>query len=190
MVRALAAVFLVAVLNAAEPGYQSALQKITLIEEDRAKPGSRIWLSVQELNAYVREEVPKVVPQGLREPRLGLGAGTATGSALIDFLKVRELKGQPPNVLVSWFLSGEKPVRATAGIQSGRGSATVQLQQVTVSGITARGAVLDFLIDHFLLPFYPEAKIGSPFELKHNVDRFEIGSAGVTVVIAGKSQPR
>ena len=182
------AFLLVAGLVAADA--DSARQKITMIEEDRAAPGSRIWLSVEELNAYAREAAREAVPQGLRNPKLELGPGQATGSALIDFLKIRELKGPPPNVLVAWFLSGEMPVRATATIRSARGQATVAVQHVTISGISARGAVLEFLIEHFLLPFYPEAKIGRPFRLKHQVDRLEIGSAGVTVIIAGKPGTR
>lgn len=184
------ALLLAAGLMAANADYESARRKIAIIEEDRAAPGSRIWLSVEELNAYARRAAAEAVPQGLRNPKLDLGPGSATGSALVDFLKVRELKGPPPNALVAWFLSGEKPIRATAKIQSARGQATVFVQQVTISGISARGAVLDFLVEHFLLPFYPEAKIGRPFQLKHSVDRFEIGSAGVTVVIAGKSPTR
>ena len=177
-------------LVAAEADYERARLKIAMIEEDRAAPGSRIWLTMQELNAYARREAAEAVPQGLRNPKLELGPGQATGSALVDFLKIRELKGPPPNVLVAWFLSGEKPIRATARIQSAQGQATVYVQQVTISGISARGAVLDFLIEHFLLPFYPDAKIGRPFQLKHNVDRLEIGSAGVTVIIAGKPPAR
>jgi hypothetical protein len=179
----IAITFLVAIAVGADD-YQSAKYKIDLIEDDRATPGSRIWLSAGELNAYARVEVPKVVPRGLREPRLDLGNGTATGSALVDFLKVRELSGSPPNRLLAWFLSGERPVRATARIESGQRKATVRVQQVTVSGMTARSAVLDFLIANFLLPYYPEAKIGKPFDLKHGVERFEISPAGVTVVIA------
>ena len=103
MVRALLvmAVFS-AVAAAADQAYESAKFKIDLIEDDRAAPGSRIWLSVAELNAYVRIEAAKVVPQGLRNPRLELGQGSATGSALVDFLKVRELGGprQPPDRVV------------------------------------------------------------------------------------------
>ncbi|HSW49618.1 MAG TPA: hypothetical protein VLH09_05550 [Bryobacteraceae bacterium] len=180
----LGAFLLPGVLVAADAGYESARRKIEMIEEDRAAPGSRIWLSVVELNAYARREIAEQVSQGLRNPKLELGPGQAAGSALVDFLKIRELKGPPPNVLLSWFLSGEKPIRATARIHSARGQATVHVQQVTISGISARGAVLDFLIEHFLLPFYPEAKIGRPFQLKHNVDRLEIGPAGVAVVMA------
>jgi hypothetical protein len=187
MVRALLvmAVFS-AVAAGADQGYESAKYKIDLIEEDRAAPGSRIWLSVAELNAYARIEAPKVVPQGLRNPRLELGQASATGSALVDFLKVRELGGPPPSRLLAWFLAGERPVRVKATIESGRRRATVTVQQVTVSGMTAGGAVLDFLISNFLLPFYPQAKIGQPFDLKHGVDRLEVSPAGVNVFLAAR----
>ena len=53
-----------------------------------------------------------------------------------------------------------------------------------VSGVKARGAVLDFLIANFLLPIFPDAKIGSPFQLQHQVERFEISPQGVNVRIA------
>jgi hypothetical protein len=191
MVRALIvmAVFS-AVAVGADQSYQSAKYKIDLIEEDRAAPGSRIWLSVAELNAYARIEAARVVPQGLRNPRLELGQGSATGSALVDFLQVRGLDGPSPSRLIAWFLAGERPVRVTASIESGRRRATVNVQQVTLSGMTAQGAVLDFLIANFLLPFYPQAKIGQPFDLKHGVERLEVTPAGVRVFMAAKSPTR
>ncbi len=176
--------------SAADPLTERAKQKIGLIEDDKAPPGSRIWISLEELNAYGRAAALEVIPQGLRSPRVELGMGTATGSATIDFLKVRELKGSPPNVLLGWLLGGEKPVKASARIRSGSGRATVLLDEVTVSGMTARGAVLDFLVENFLLPFYPDAKIGRPFELKHGVERLEISPLGVNVIIAGKTAQR
>jgi len=191
MVRALIvmAVFS-AVAGGADQNYQSAKYKIDLIEEDRAAPGSRIWLSLAELNAYARIEAAKVVPQGLRDPRLELGQDSATGSALVDFLKVRELGGPPPSRLIAWFLAGERPVWVTATIESGRGRATVTVRQVTVSGMTAGGAVLDFLIANFFLPFYPQAKIGQPFDLNHGVNRLEVTPAGAWVFMAAKPATR
>jgi hypothetical protein len=174
----------------ADQSYESAKYKIDLIEEDRAAPGSRIWLSVAELNAYARIEAAKVVPRGLRNPLLELGQGSATGSALVDFLKVRELGGPPPSRLIAWFLAGERPVRVTATIESGRGRATATVRQVTVSGMTAEDAILDFLITNFFLPFYPQAKIGEPFDLNHGVDRLEVTPAGVRVFMAAKPAAR
>ena len=187
MLRAVAVALVIAgVAAGADPGYDSAREKIASIEEDRAAPGSRIWLSIRELNAYAYHEALEAVPKGLWNPRLVLGPGWATGSATVDLLKIREMKGPPPGALIAWFLSGERPVEATADILSGQGRATVTIKQVTLSGVAVKGAVLDFLIANFLLPFYPEAKIGRPFELKHNVECFVIAPNGVTVVIAGR----
>ena len=45
------------------------------------------------------------------------------------------------------------------------------------------GATLDFLIQHFLLPLYPNAIVGRPFTLSHRMDRLEIRPRGVTVVL-------
>ncbi len=174
----------------ADNSYLSARRKIDLIEQDKAAFGSRIWLSLGELKAYAKHEISKTAPQGVRNGVLQLGYGTATASALVDFLKVRELKGAAPNPLLTWFLSGERPVRVVARIESGQGRATVKLEQVEVSGVTARGAVLDFLIANFLLPLYPDAKVNQPFDLGHNVERLEISPPGVNVIIAGKRAGR
>lgn len=180
----IAALLLAAAAAGADDLYQSAARKIDLIEQDKAAPGSRIWLSLAELNAYAHGEVRKVVPQGVRNGVLELGNGTATGSALVDFLKVRELKGAPPSLILTWLLSGERQVRVLTRIQSGQGRATVFVEEVDVAGVKARGAVLDFLIANFLLPIFPDAKIGSPFQLQHQVERFEISPQGVNVRIA------
>jgi hypothetical protein len=188
--RILCALFLAALLPGADSAYDRAAQKIEMIEQDRAAPGSRIWLSLEELNAYGSRLVVESVPQGVRSTRLALAPGRAIGSALIDFLKVREVKGNPSNFLLAWILSGEKPVQAAARIESGNGQATVFVEQVTISGVTASGSTLDFLIQQFLLPAYPDAKIGRPIRLKHGVDRIEIGSAGVNVVLAGRPSTR
>jgi hypothetical protein len=184
MLRAFFGGLLLAVLAwSAEDAYQSAARKFAFIEEDRAPAGARIWIGVKELNAYAAVEALQVVPKGLRNPRLELGQGSAIAYASVDLLKVQELKASPPNPLLAWFLSGERPLEIKARIQSGQGRATVYLDEMSLSGVSARGVVLDFLVENFLLPFYPTAAIGRPFALQHGVERVEVTPAGVTVVI-------
>ena len=77
---------LAGVALAAEDAYQSAARKFALIEEDRAPAGARVWISVKELNAYAAVEAVKVVPKGLRNPRLVLGQGSAVAYANVDLL--------------------------------------------------------------------------------------------------------
>ena len=171
------------VLTAADGGYSTAKQKVALIESDRAQAGSRIFLSAQELNAYVREGLMPAFPPGVREPVLQPGDGTASASAMIDFLKVRQAQGKPPGWLMARLLEGERPVKVVGNIESGGGRAKVDVQSVEISGMSIDGPMLDYLIRNYLLPNYPQAKVGQWFELGHRVDRLEIKPAGVTVVI-------
>ena len=170
-------------LSGSPADYQSAKRKIALIENDEVRPGTIVHLSVSELNAWITEEVPAAVPRGVRNPKLELGYGTATGSALVDFLKLREAKSASTSWLMARLLEGERPVRVTARILSGSGRATVELDRVEISGLTISGSALDFLIENFLLSYYPEAKIGTPFELGHRIDRLIIQPSGVGVAI-------
>jgi hypothetical protein len=163
--------------------YQSAQRKFELIESERLRPGSRVALSQRELNAYAEEELPKIVPQGVREPKLELGTGTATGSALIDFLKLRSAQGNPPGWLMRQMLQGEHPVTVKASIDSSNGRATVNVQSVDISGITIEGRMLDYLIQNYLLPYYPDAKVGQPFELSHRIERLDVQPARVDVIL-------
>jgi hypothetical protein len=163
--------------------YLSATHKIKLIESDRLSHGARVRLTAAELSAYAKQEIAETYPSGVWEPRLVLASGGATGSAWIDLGKVRRAQGHPPGWLMSKLLDGERPVEVTARISSGGGRATVDVESVRISGVTIDGRLLDFLIQYYLLPNYPDAKVGKPFELAHGVDRFEVRPAGVDVVI-------
>ena len=161
--------------------YSSAQHKFDLIENGRLRPGARVTLSARELNAYVAEELTKVVPQGMREPKLELGPSTATGSALIDFLKLERAHGTPPGWLMRQLLQGEHPVTVSAHITSGNGRATVELQRVEIAGVVIDGRLLDYLIQNYLKVYYPDAKVGQPFEMSYRIDRLDIQPSRVDV---------
>jgi hypothetical protein len=170
-------------LRGADPAAIGVSRKLDLIQSGRAKPGSVFRFSEAELNAWVRWKAPTIVPDGFRRPRLVLGNGEATASALIDFLKVRNASGIQTNFLVAKLIQGEKLVTARAAIQSAHGKATVHLLRVEIGGLAVTGAPLDFLVQNFFQPFYPNAKIDEPFELAGNVDRIEVTPAEALVYI-------
>ncbi|MEJ7608574.1 MAG: hypothetical protein WKF37_20465 [Bryobacteraceae bacterium] len=175
---------LVATLLGSRTDYLSAQRKFQQIEKSQVKPGARIQLSSEEINSYVAAELPKVAPSGIRNPKVVLrGANTATGYALIDFIKLRSAQGKPPGWLLRQLLQGEHEVSVQARVRSGGGSATVDLQSVEVAGVPISGAALDFLIQNYVLPNYPEAKIGRPFKLHKRVDSLEVQPGTAFVVI-------
>ena len=154
---------------ASDPQVERVRRKLDLIEKHQAKPGSVILFPAADLNAWSRAKAAEVVPEGLREPRLELGAGSATAYALVDFLKLRHAAGVETNWLVAKLIEGEKPLKVTAAIQSARGRATVHLTRVEIGGLAVSGTPLDFLIQTFFMPLYPDAQIGKPFELAGGV---------------------
>lgn len=170
-------------LGAPSADYLSAKRKFDLIESEKLRPGSRVTLTSRELNAFVATEVSQYASQGVRNPRLELGDGSASGAALIDFLKVREAAGKPPGWAMAKLLAGERPVRVTARIQSGSGRAEVDVERVEISGVAIEGKMLDYLIQNYLIPEFPEAKVGRPFELAHNIDHLDVKPDGVGVFV-------
>jgi len=160
--------------------YSSACQKVNLIESGRLLPGARVDLSLAELNAYAAKEAPV----GVRDAKLVLeGQETVTGTALVDFGKLRRAQGYEPGWLMSKLLDGERPVSATVRIHSGAGKVTVEVQRASISGLEIDGPTLDFLIQYFIVPFYPAATVGRPVALGFRIDRLQLAPSGVGVVI-------
>ena len=172
-----------AMFATASPDYQAVIRKFSLIEHDRLKPGSHVVLTSAELNAYARQEIADVAPDGVRNPRLELGAGTATATALIDFAKLRRAEGKPPGRIMSYLLDGERPVTITARIRSSDGTATVDVQAVQISGVVLEGPMLDFVIHSYVMQAYPNAKVGEPFALGHRIERLDVRPSAVGVLI-------
>lgn len=167
----------------ADPVALAVGRKLDLIESGKAKPGSVFRFTSAELNAWVRLKAPMIVADGFRQPRLVLGNGEASASALIDFLKVRDANGIATNWLVAKLIQGEKLVKARATIQSAHGQATVHLVRVEIGGLAVTGAPLDFLVENFFRPFYPNARIDEPFELAGDVDRIDVTPVEARVYI-------
>jgi hypothetical protein len=170
-----------AALQAADPLAASVARRLDLIESGKAKPGAVFHFTPVELNAWVRVKAPGIIHDGFRDPQLQLGNGTASASARIDFVRVRHAEGIETNWLVAKLIQGEKLVTARATIESAHGRATVHIVRVEIGGLAVTGAPLEFLVQNFLLPFYPDAKIDEPFELAGNVDRIVVTPAEALV---------
>ena len=168
-------------ITAAYTEYASAKRKLDLIESDRLNRGARVELTPSEINAWVAREATAIA--GVRNPQIRLGTQSATGSALIDFAKLRRAQGYEPGWLMGKLLDGERPVTVDTRIRSRGGTATVDVERVTISNVTLDGETLQFVIDNFLLPMYPTAAVGKPFQLGHRIDRLDVQPGAVTVFI-------
>ena len=171
------------VLTAGDAALRSALAKLDSLENGTAKRGSVVFFSLQEINSWALYMVPGIVPQGIRNQRVTLGTDTGSAYALMDLLKMRHAEGKATNWMMSRLIEGERPVTVSIHVQSADGYCIVDLTRVEISGVAAKGVVLDFLVKTFFLPLYPTAKIGEKFELGYNIDRIDLRPAGIGVKI-------
>lgn len=174
-----------AALSAQSPDTVRARQKAELIESDKAPRGSVVSFTLAEVNAFAAEEAQREVGDAVKNPRVTLGASTVTGSATLDFVKLQTARGQVPGWLTRRLLEGERDVIARVHVQSGRGQAQIDIEEVRINGVAVPQSLLDLIIEYYLTPRYPDAKIGRPFELRHNVEGFDISPQGVRVRIGG-----
>lgn len=184
----LAMVAAAGVMLAGVTQYETAKRKIELIGNDLAPRGSTISLTPSELSAYAKGEITRTGEDGIRDPQVKLGDGTAIGSAMVDFTKLMDSSGKSPNWLLARLLEGEKPVTVSIRMESAKGMATVHVDRVEISGLTLDGSALQFLIKQVFLPRYPTAKIGEPFELSHNMQEIQVQPANVLVKITPEEQ--
>jgi len=57
------------------------------------------------------------------------------------------------------------------------------VEKASISGLEIDGKTLDFIIQNFLLPFYPDAMVGRPVPMGFRIDRLQLAPAGVGVLI-------
>ena len=173
----------VLLLPAADPVYQAAQAKLDAIEARQVRRGSVVTFTPKEIDAWARVKVPETVPEGIRDQHIDLGQGIASAYATVDFLKMRQGKGQPTNWLMQKLIEGERPLKVSIRLESGGGRCTVYLTRVEVSAVAANATVLDFLIKSFFMPLYPDAKINEPFDLDYDIDRIDITPTAIRVTI-------
>jgi hypothetical protein len=161
-----------------------AHQKFARIETAKLPPGTRVDLSAAELNAWAADEARLYAPGAARSIKLELTAGAATGSLLIDFLKLRQAAtGEQPGWLIRNLFAGERQVTVAAHFESKNRRARVIVDRVEISGVPIEGTTLDFLIQNWLQPTFPDVKINQWFDLGFRMDRFTVSPTGASVFI-------
>ena len=168
-------------------GTSSVEAKFHALQTGAYPLGARVPFTSQELNAYISAEIPVVIGPGVRNARVETDNGNIVrGFADIDFVKLRQSQGEKPNWLMSQLLAGQRPVKIVVRVNSSYGRARVDVVQVSVSGIVAEGRTLDFLINHFVVPTFPDIKVGREFALDYNIDRLDVRPGRVSVVLRSR----
>jgi hypothetical protein len=186
MYHRLCLIFLLMVLPAYDSApVESVQKKVQAIEHDHWPPSEAISFSSQELVALGMDGVNTSAPGTVTQPRLTLERDAATATAIIDFDRLRQESHADESSgawLYSRFITGKHPVSVSVQVQSAAGEMTVHPVSVSISGITISGSGLEFLLNTFVLPRYPDAVIDRPFPLRYNIDRIQVNPGNALVI--------
>jgi len=135
-------------------------------------------MTEEEINDYFAAGRVKL-PQGVKKVTFQGQSGVVTGLTTVDFDEIRA--GQrSSNPLLSIF-SGTHNVRVEADAAGSGGKARVHVRTVSIDGIDVPRMALEFFINKYLKPKYPNVGIDSEFELQERIDMAIVGYHKLTV---------
>jgi hypothetical protein len=160
----------------------SAERKFAHIEQNgkQAHPDpTPTVLTEREINAWLASGQADL-PKGVRNLRLQADPGIIHGTADVDFDQVTGGR-YSANPLMSLF-SVVHQVTAEAHAQGANGTGQVHIDSVSLDGVAVPRMALEYFVDRYIHPKYPDLGIDSTFKLPNRIDRADVGSHEVTLV--------
>ncbi len=159
----------------------SAEQKLRHIETNgqAAHPDQTPTVfSEPEINSYLASD-NVILPEGVQSVKLAGEPGIITGTARVDFDRIREGTGSS-NPLLSIF-SGVHDVVVVAHAHGAGRQGYVQVDSVSLDGVEIPRFVLQLFVEKYLQPKYPELGLDSRFSLPDRLDTATVGPHKLTV---------
>lgn len=166
---------------ASSPELVSAEKKLRHIETNGAAAHpdqTPTVLTEKEVNAYVASDNVKL-PDGVKSVRLLGAPGVITGTAQVDFDRVRE-GAHSSNPLLGIFTGVHEVVVAAHG-HGTAGKGYVHVDSVSLDGVEVPHFILELFVEKFLTPKYPQIGIDSQFAMPDRIDTAVVGDHQMTL---------
>jgi hypothetical protein len=160
---------------------QSCERKLRYIEQNGHRPQpdqTPTQLSEPEVNAYFAAGRVKL-PTGVHNVRFESAPNLITTLALVDFDEITAGR-RSANPLLSLF-SGRHDVRVVARASGSGGQGVVNVESVFIDEVKVPRVALEFFVDRYVRPKYPDLGLDSRFKLPARIDMAIVGEHKVTV---------
>jgi hypothetical protein len=164
-------------------------RKITLISENaRAKQPVRKRTAVTEaeVNSYLKYGMAGELPTGVTEPYVGIeGGGRLSGRAVVDLNHVRAERSSGRWLDPLSYLGGKAPVTAVGVLRTSQGTAKLELESTTISGVVVPKMLLQALVSYYSRSAEDPDGFGldDSFQLPAGIKEIEVGKKGEAVVV-------
>ena len=162
--------------------YRAIQEKLAWLKANAARPHpdpKPTDLTEPEVNAYFNEGGVKL-PKGVSHLRLSSHDAVIDGHATVDFEQIMQGRGSS-NPLYSLF-NGSHDVHALAQATGTNGTGTIRIQSVDFDGITIPQFALEWFVQHYLTPKYPNVGLTSTFKLPLRIESAVVETGRVRLI--------
>jgi len=159
--------------------FRSMQQKLAYLKQNGLKPHpdpKPVELTESEVNAYFNEGGVKL-PRGVTQVHLTSRTGVIDGDAHVDFEPI--MQGRNPNNPLYNLCSGNHDVHVVAEGAGVSGVASIKVQSVALDGVTVPQWALEFFVQHYLTPRYPNVGMTSTFKMPLRIQNATVESGKV-----------
>ena len=163
---------------------QAAAGKLQRVREDSRAGRSfgSVRISQAEANSYLSYEVGPSLPSGVSEVRLEFRPTRPRGTAQVDFDKLRAASSAPPSPVFDYLLRGVHTLGVEGTLYGSQGVGEFQLETVRLDDIPVPEFVVEFLIERYLKPRYPNAVLNRSFLLPYSIETLNVEAGSVLLV--------
>jgi hypothetical protein len=136
-------------------------------------------ITENEINAWLTSGNAQL-PQGVKKLQFRGHPGVIDATAYVDFDEVTAGRGSG-NPLLSLF-RGTHEVQATAHASGSGGRGQVHIDSVSLDGVAIPRMALEYFVEKYITPKYPNLGIDSQFKLPYRIDTATVGVRQVTVM--------
>jgi hypothetical protein len=163
------------------PAFRSMQQKLEYIETnaDRQPPAPKPTpITTEEFAAWLNGG-GVTLPAGISDVQFSSVPAVITANARVDFDKLTA-GVKSANPLLSIF-SGVHDVVVTAQASGAQGTGSVRVESMTIDGVKVPRMAMQYAVDKYLKPKYPNVGLNSTFKLPARIDVAVVGNNVVTV---------
>jgi hypothetical protein len=163
-------------------------RKITLINENgRARrPASRkTAVTEAEVNSYLKYAMAKELPSGVTDPYVTIeGGGRLSGRAIVDLNRVKAERSSGRWLDPLAYLGGKAPVAAAGVLRTSQGTAKLELESATISGVVVPKMLLQALVSYYSRSSEdPDGlSLDDSFQLPAGIREIEVGKGEAVVI--------
>lgn len=135
-------------------------------------------MTEEEINDYFASGTVKL-PVGVKKVVVQGQSGVIDAVVNVDFDEIRA--GQRSSNPLLAIFSGQHQVRLDADASGSGGQGKVHVRNVTIDGVDVPPVALEYFVQKYVTPKYPNAGIDSEFQLPAKIDLATVGYHKLTV---------